>query len=880
MNSFKFSVLFLSLFLFLSSSVFAGYFFEMDNVSITTIANIDGGPNGPSPLGVNAYYNQGPPTQTLESLPNPDWIEITFTLRNLSTSDLTGNPRSVDTFDLSLDLYNIFDSSLPSFNYELIHSEADMTSDVTIDRFINIHYPASNSDFVYNATKQFTVRFSLNNIVNGTAFNEIRAIGMPIIFDGSNNGSLVDEDTGTYLNIYVYDPNFVPPPVLHDLDVYLDPITCINPLTGNPVLDGSLGSGNGTTNAIRCDSIDSNTIYYEVMFEDINANHNAATGNYLKLNYFEFNCNTITNPVPTERIDHFYTGYPGSLWAEDIGQYIGFPPSCEFLHYAVNEPGHNDCQTSLFNTFPEYSAPTDFTAVPDCPTGTLCPDQDKNIFYNVNFFAFRKYLNPDEFNLQFGDRKVFKGTVTNAMTGGNFRCYVTDVNYSLFDLTDTEITTRTVNYDNFIYDGSNLGLYDGIGNYVLRVIKLNGHDAFVIRTGAFMPSSLYVRPLIPWTVEVPIRNNGNPWNNATPKDILYVDVNIISDSWSIIGQTLEIDGSVPEQTLNTDENKVFVVSFPINEGLYHQFLTAAAMNAKLYDINGWIFDLTPESPVSNVRLITILNPLVYEILGDVCFTDPNWESLCWWNIMPYTLSPVDLNAGEDIEFVLRLRNPFDFNEFFDLTYETNNSGNARLDFEPVSNFIPPFSTGMFGYKYAKLVLRNPRILKQDTNYTVIDTSANYPYVWDSLQLEFKNFSHNLKIENFSVIPEQNEYALGDVLDFELSITNTGNIIERDINFLVVSSMDSTVSFYAPDGTDINPGQTLTFTGTLPGIPYKNVFVIEATVEAVPFEFTTVDNSEKIVILTGYEGDVSALPETNYVLLILIALSVLFVVKKK
>ncbi|MFH1664462.1 MAG: hypothetical protein ABH986_06720 [archaeon] len=903
MNLGKFFVLFF-FFLFFSLNAFAAYHVEMENVSITTVANpfptSYGGLNGFTPIGQNAYWGTLPLPVTLERSdppypPNipPDWIEFRFTLRNLSTND-SGEDLPLAGFSMRIDLDYRMNENLPGFNFQFDDPSSSGAVGSADGWFLVIDHPVAPS-FAYNGTKEFAFRFPLNEIRNRTGTNEIRAIGSTIDFGGGNS-ELIQLSTGGYPQIRIHDPLYVPPPPApYDLDIYVDPLTCIDPLTGNPVIGFPLNQ-TGERNypgydPIRCDSIDSNTIYYQLIFEDMNAWHNLVNGYHLKINYFNFTCDNGIHPIlGGSRTKHYQDGYFNVGTGEGI-QYIDYPPTCNFLHYASNQSGHTDCMVSPASRFPEYSFPPGYAAIANCPAGNSCPAQDQNVYYNTTYFTFRKYLNPDEFTLQSGilNRKYFQGTITNAATGGNFLCRLTGIDYTLFNGSGTPLATRALNAVRVVYDGSNTGAADGAGNYFYRLIKLDGHDAFVIKNGTFMPSSPYVRPLKPWTVELPIRNNGIPWDGATEKDVLYVDVNVISDSWNVSGQTITIGGASSDYSLlDTDVDQLFIVSFPIlNEGLYHQFLTASAMFVKLYDKNQWIFDLTPESAISNLRLITILAPEVYEILGDSCFTDPNWDILCWWNYLPYRLSPVDLNANSDIDFILRQRNPFDVNEFFDLTHYTNAPTNARLEFNPQRNFVPSFTSGTFGYRYSVMTLKNPRWIRSDTNYQVVTTSVNYPYVWDDLKVEFKNFSHNLKIESFTVSPQRDQYSLGEELDFRLDINNTGNIAERDINFLVVSSMDPSIRFYAPAGLDwpggvniINPGQIITFVGTLPAIPSKNVFVIEATVNSVPFEATTADNSEKIVITTEYSGNVSALPETNYFFVAFIVFFVLFVVIKK
>lgn len=904
MNSKKFCLL-ISFFLLLSlSNAFALYLVEMENVSITTIVNPFGGPDGESyPPSTNAYYWKGPApgngefseTATLEqSDTNPEWIEFRFTLRNLSTS-ASGGERALGAIDsFTISLSHLADAYAPGFDFVFIPQIGDGSSSAIIYRG-NLVIAYAGIGIQYDNTITYALQFPLNDIQNDTGFFDIKVIPTSIVCDGGNacaggiprTTSIMDSDIGHYPTIYTHDPNYVPPPPLpHDLDVYLDVITCADS-TGAPI-PGVLGTGHRGApvdpiyDPIRCDLVDSNTIYYELRFVDINAQH--VDGSQLKINAFNFGCYTTSLPDPTNssRVMHHQLGYVGGY--ADIGQYVNYPPTCNFLHYASPQPGHTACLTSPANTFPEYSLPPAYTEIPVCNpvTDPSCESgQDKNVYYNTNAFMYRKYLNPDEFTLQYMQSKVFTGTITNAATGGNVVCHprVSDgfnglyLNYTLYDSLGNEIATRGWEGANFIVD-------------FYKSLKLDGHDAFVVKNGGFMNSSLYVRPLLPWTIEIPIRNNGIPWDGTTPKDVLYIDVNIATSAWEVMGKTITIP-SADYPALGTDESRLLFVDFPISEGLYHQFLTATAAYAKLYDRNQWIFDFTDESSIQNLRLITILAPEVYEILGDSCFTDPNWDILCWWNYLPYRLSPVDLNANSDIDFILRQRNPFDVNEFFDLTHYTNAPTNARLEFNPQRNFVPSFTSGTFGYRYSVMTLKNPRWIRSDTNYQVVTTSVNYPYVWDDLKVEFKNFSHNLKIESFTVSPQRDQYSLGEELDFRLDINNTGNIAERDINFLVVSSMDPSIRFYAPAGLDwpggvniINPGQIITFVGTLPAIPSKNVFVIEATVNSVPFEATTADNSEKIVITTEYSGNVSALPETNYFFIAFILFFVLFVVIKK
>ncbi|MBU2099728.1 hypothetical protein KKB11_00680 [Candidatus Micrarchaeota archaeon] len=882
MNSVKYFLVVFFLFV-VSVNVFAEYDVQMNWSEVFT-AN----PNpGPGPDNVNAYYSKGPMgTGTYgshEILNEPagppyDVVELEFELENLSTND-GGEHRPVNPIKLKICSWRMTTGHSPTdycveFNYDGLAGSNDYTTATGI--------------FSYGRKLVWKVPIEANGIENLTEF-EVKQISIHVEFENSGQWEYYLEDpiTGGGPNVEVYLPSedLDPPiPIINDIEVYLDPITCFNPVTGieaanaNPYVYDP-------TKPIRCDLEDTNTITFEVYMKDINASV-AALGHHVEIESVEMFCATER---PYERVMHYQSGCDTCYYRPPWAYQSAFRASCEFLHYdntPPNQPMHTDCE--IYDPLTEqYSAPPNFIAIPDCPDGTLCPLQDKNIYYNTNLFEYKKFFNPTEFSLfNLGDSKVFRGTVTNAKTGGDFRCSAVYVYYNIVDAGGTII--RGPFYETAIQDGTNQGLHNGdptkTSGWYAKILKLDGHDAYVEKNGTFMPSSPFVRPLKPWTVELPISSRGIPWDGATPKDILYADVNITSYTWDVAQETLVIDGSDADHYLGTspdaDGSKLFFVDFPITKGFYHQFLTAAAMNAKLRGYDGWIFDMTKDVPITNIRLITILNPNVYDILGDACYTDPSWDILCWWNWLSYNVSNIDLNANEDIEFVLRLRNPFDFNEFFDLTYETNESGNARIDFEPQQNFVPPFTSGEFGYKYAKMILRNPAILHGDANYNIIDTSVNHPYVWDNLDVQFKTFSHNLRLENFTVMPEKEYYDIGDVLDFSLSIKNTGDIIEKDINFLVVSSMDSTEIFHAPNGTNIAPGDTLTFTQTLPAVPYKGVFEIEATVEPVAFEHDLSDNAKKIVIITGYEGDVSNLSETNYLVLLFLVLIVLFLVRKK
>lgn len=865
MNSGKFCVLLAFFLLFFSVNVFAEYKFDMSNVSLMTVANPDGsGDDGQNyPPSQDAYYSNGS-TIALTDTSDPDWVELKFTMKNVSTND-AGEPIALNEFAVRINLWQI---STPS-NWYVYHTTSDPI-------------------FCPDCTEDFSVVFPVNGLITNGLY-EVKTIGMEAWDKASSDSSTSTTIivNGNRADAKFFNPDYVPPPEpIENLNVFLDPITCLD--SSGAFAPNTLRDAQNTP--VRCDQIDSNTIYYEIMIKDVNSNH-VVGGDYAVANRFELIC--ATRPYEG-RVMHWNFGCAACGYPFNGIQYDGFPASCEFLHYdesAGNQPMHTDCGISVLTSIPEYSAPPLFTAIPDCIGA--CPEQDKNVFYNSNGIGhFKKYLNPSEFTFNFNDQKIFKGTITNARTGGNFGCYG-DVYYSLYNNSGTLLYSGS---ERMAINGTNDRSYDGSrdapynGPYWARLLKLKGHEAYIVKTsGTFMPSSIFVRPLVDWSVEIPITNTGSPWDgiddlgNPSLKDILYVDVNVLNNTFTVIPtETYAIDGSDAAHTLNTDDiEKLFIVSFPVPLGLYHNFLAAASMDVILYDEDKWIFDLAFDKALSNKRLIQILNPIIYAQQGSKCFTDAWLDSFCWANYLNYPL--LDLNANEDYNFILRLRNPFDFNEHFALSYETNDPGNARLEFEPEVNFIPPFASSEYGYKYAKMILKNPSILHEDANYFVKTTSVKYPLVWDNLDVSFRNFSHNLRIESFKVIPEKEKYSVGDTLSFELIIKNTGDVDERDVNFLVVSSMDSTEIYHAGNGITIPAGGTVTITSganPLPAIPSRNVFVVEAAVEAVPHEFNLSDNHKLIVLETAYTGDISNLLELNYLFILFVLVVILFVVRKK
>ena len=939
MNSNKFHVFFALFLLCFSVNVFADYKFELVNAEVFTIANPDGSGNdgqGFQSGSVNAYYSKHMDPAQLPapyasheiltdariSAENPtglpaDWVDLELTFKNISTT-AEGNPRPVNLFWVRIDRYGMVEGTVEPRYLKVFYDGRGGGGNP--NPAFDDGYTTQNGTFLFGATRTFNIPMRLNDIQNNLVFYGVKSFEIAVAYEIENPEPdqyhpLIDLSRNWFLgskqvDIEVYDPEPFFPPLIDDLNAFLDPITCFDS-TGTIQALGSGGNGESTAyDPIRCDLVDSNTINYTIMFEDINVQHQEfGNGHYMVVDNFTLFCNTVSNPVldgenQIVRTMHLVSGCPLGLGCYYEGpQYNGFSQSCDFLHYASNQPGDSYCYIDRPPVATAYSVPPVFTPIPDCSTAwpNGCPEQDKNVFYNTNGIQITKFLgeNSDpsaDFKFYFGDKKFFKGTITNAETGGNFKC-TGHVWYSLYDAAGNYLNPPVNTYPDQIVGqeplnntSDNTGTYTsgwrGHGHgakYGARLLKLKGHDAFITSSLTFMPTSPFIRPGIDWTVELPIRNNGLPWNGATPEDVLYVDVNVITPTWLPISETFLLDGSAPvaDHTLNLDDEKLFYVAFPINEGLYHNFLTAAAIKAKLYNEKGWVFDWSKEKPVTNVRLITILNPLVYGTLGDACFTDPSWEIFCWINYLPYSINPINLNAGENEEFILRLKNPFDFNEFFALTYETNGPQNARVEFDPQLNFVSPFtSLGEFGYKYAKMTLLNPEILHDDTNYTIIDTSVSAPYVWDNVIIEIKNFYHNLRIENFSVTPVKEKYLLGDVLNYSLSIKNTGDSVESDINFLVESDINSNEFFHAPNGTNINPGQTITFTGTFSPISSKDVFVIKASVDSVPFESDISDNQKTIVIETAYQGNVSNLPETNHIFILLVLFVVLFVVRKK
>jgi len=924
MNSNKFHVFFALFLLCFSVNVFGCpaevndcLEFNLLSAEIKTMANPSGGPNGPAPLNQNAYYSKGPngnsaydSHEILTDDPNPDWIEVELKFENISS--FNGENREVSSFNLVLHSWHLFKTV--TFEYADGSEYADRSG--SLASAFECGSPYCNQ----NAIITFTVPIELNDILHYGVEFAVHQIGIEIEFNGSGSQYYFDDlsSPSESPNVEVRDPDFVIPlPGTDSIDSFLDPITCFSdggerapvglgdpavPSTENPNLEGGFSGQIFRENPIRCDLVDSNTISFELMIQDTNASH---TGDkHVVVESAEIKCVTY----PSDRLLHVSGGCPPGLGCYYEGfWYIGFPPSCEFLHYKVDDSEwplkmqamHTSCGTRGEDGFPGYSVPPYFTLIPDCtiPFAPGCPEQDKNIFYNTNYFSITKFFsfplsNTSEdanFSLRYGDKKVFKGTITNERTGGNFKC-MAFVHYDIYH--GDEKVTEGVEDAAFLSgpNFTNQGLYNATlsNQWDAPVLILKGHDAFVVTQGSFFAISDFVRPLTNWIVQIVLINTGDPWDgkddfgNPSSKDILYVDVNVSTNLWDpYIVKTLVLDGSDAGHTLDHYEQKTFFINFSITEGLYHQMLNAASMHAKLYDEDGWVFDLTREVPIKNLRLITILSPVFYDFFGDACYTNSLLDHLCWWNTIVNTVEEVDLNANTDINFILRLRNPFDFNGHFALSYETSDPGNARLDFEPEINFVPPFNSGTFGYRYAKMILRNPRILRGDANYTIIDTSVNYPFVWDNAIAQFKTFSDNLKILSFDLnYSDRTCYAVEEDINFNLVIKNESDRDLHDVNFLVVSSTDSSVLFHAGNGISIGKGATQEIIGTIPAIPGNGVYVVKALVEPREFEIDLSDNTDSVYFSTCYQGDVSKLPETNFIALLITLILVLIVVRKK
>ncbi len=918
MNSKKFLFLVLVLFSFILVNVSAELRIYMDNFSVDVIAPGDGSNCGRlGNVGDNVYALYDP-HYTLERYDGvdgagydtecPDWFVIEFDLTNLSTN-ASGEPTDLFEFEWQLESTAIGSTADARNSHDLYitYDNSDPINEYT--------FPNRSGDFAYLSTIHYKIEYKADRILNSSGEYQYRTFGFQINYPPLGDGIFISQKNEDIysLSVRLHDPAYLitpPPAVFHDFDSYLDPITCCWDVNKLPVVPAPVPDPNGV---IRCDNnplYDQNRICYEIKIKDVNALFDGISDPlhpereyYLKINKVSLQADMNSSWMRTQ---HKNQGCDGCYYGgtEDAaGQYSGFPPTCDFVHYSGVHIWHTNCGI-LQSEVPKYSRPLDYIAIPDCPDGVvpgdpewdgvapdICGDQDQNVFYNVNQLSYSRYLDPELYKMRavassgYIDEVIIPGSYKLARGGGDYILNAM-IHYDVYDGSGNIVRSSQYGfpYTNTVLNDRS---YDATNAWSRKIIKIGGHDAYIpVVTNTFMPSSPYVRPLIDWTVEVPIINDGFPWNGDTIYDVLFVDVDLITNSLDFLKQTITIgNNNYPESTyssLDTDKMKTFFVAFPITEGLYHQYLGAATMRAKLYDINGWIYHLTAETKITNARLITVLNPLVYEAYGDQCYTNPYIEKLCWWNYLNYYIpvSSFDLNANQDINFVLRLKNPFDFNEFFDLTYDTNGPANARIDFDPQRNFVAPFTGGRYGYKYALMTLKNPAIIRGDANYNMTTTSVNHPYVWDNVQALFRSVSYNIKIESFDVNADKKCYSLNEDLSFVLVIKNAGDAPVYDLNFLVVSSMDPTIIFHAGDGIDIAPGATQRIEGTLPNFPNRNVFEVQATVESLPFDFDTTDNDKVIYLTVCYEGDLSPLPETNYFALIFIVLIVLFIVVRK
>jgi len=882
MKSKTFVVLFLFLLLFFSSNAFAEY----NTILAGAVAKED----KPYPQ-KDIIFNY--PNTTGEMISSNDPLTLYIILQDYSLNS-SGGKIDPDSFTIRIDRKGLVSSSDDRYVEFTYNSGITSVSGGATVTALNSGNFEDNWD---------TLSFNIEFLASITNFNgksvEIKNIPIWIQYDGTGDfyplyymsrpGWIYHLNVKTFQGL----PPSVPDP-LADLNVFLAPITCYNTATESPVFPVPV-DGDGV---IRCDDasgfgVSSDTIYYEVMIEDINSDHTPAeTGHKVKVDAINLVCSTDPVGFGKSRREMHYS-HLGSI-SSGI-QYYGFPPTCDFMYFANGiQPGHTDCIIDIYNgsSAEEYSVPTDYsTALSSCDGDGDCI-QDNNVYYNSNYFWLKRYVNPSEFTLESGDQKVFKGTVSNNATGGNFKCQGW-IEYSLYDSGNNKINSFTqemivnsTNTESPAYnDGSREIMVWNENTDFYKTIKLEGHESYLENPALSTP---FVRPFSDIRLESDIVNTGKPWDGSALENFVYVDMTIYDEEGDALDTITYSIPSLYYGSIDTGDSLWIYHDFPVDAVTYQTYKTADYAEITLYGFRDgyqWFYDYEDSFRFLESRLIAILDPAAFEEHGSDCYTDESIEEECWWSAISYDVMQVDVNSNSMPEFILRLKNPLDDSENFDLSFDSNKVlGKALLEFDPERNLIPGFdyasSPNRFGVKYAKMILTNPRILSGDSNYLIKTTSVNYPFIWDNVWIKFTTNAHNLKAESLRLDPEKDGYYLSDPpIKFTFGIRNTGSRIERNIQFRLVSSMDSSVVFTAPANTKIDPGQIIYFTGILPVIPSKDVFVVEATVEPVAFEYDFSDNSISKVITVKYSGDLS-LPETNYVFILLIIVLVLFVVRKK
>ncbi|MEW6295631.1 MAG: hypothetical protein AB1467_05055 [Candidatus Diapherotrites archaeon] len=210
-----------------------------------------------------------------------------------------------------------------------------------------------------------------------------------------------------------------------------------------------------------------------------------------------------------------------------------------------------------------------------CGGATVNPgDLDTNVFYNVNYLYFDRNVNRNYYHFtQLNENKIISDNVLVDDTGGRFYCRA----YICF--TNNINTTRCGSpYDPLTYDG-NYTPWPHSDIFFPKGIPVQGHDAIV--GPGFGSGKIYIQPDIDYNIYVPLFNlSPQPWdwNGDGAENTIYVDVNIIDDTFAVIDsqrktitdlQASQYDAGT--KTFLTDNNKTYVFSYRIGEK-YSTFL--------------------------------------------------------------------------------------------------------------------------------------------------------------------------------------------------------------------------------------------------------------------------------------------------------------------
>lgn len=594
---------------------------------------------------------------------------------------------------------------------------------------------------------------------------------------------------------------------------------------------------------------------------DLNVYNNKNSEVYL--NYYRIYCGIASVGVERgffHRSDRWRCSGPENEFQCDVV----FPTSCDFNSQTL--PGST------------------------CGGATVNPgDLDTNVFHNVNYFNFDRNVNRNYYHFtQLNENKVISDNVLIDDTGGRFVCS------AWICFTNNINTTRCGSpYDPMTYDG-NYTPYPHSNIFFPKGIPVQGHDAIV--GPGFGSGQIYIQPDADYNIYVPVYNlSPQPWdwNGDGGENTLYVDVNILDDTFAVIDsqrktitdlQASQYD--IGTKTFLTDSNKTYVFPFKMGEK-YSTFLKLSSIVTRvttLHNGNYWLYDRKIINPKIE-RLIMIRHPAVPR---ELCITPEGGAAYCWTNVLDY--GEVDLNRNNITEFDIKLQSPLDINDMYNLISLPEKPSLPDITFDSQQKLVPQFNktTGKYGFTFGKLYVDARNVRDSNGHYMVRSASNTYPYVYDDLNLNFNFFTNNLKITKFELIPNNQYFGMDENIGFIVEVKNTGDKPAiADLN--VYTTINELV--FGPSSVPLlNPGETTTFECNptasppcaLPKPSLHSLYFVYAQVKVLPTESDKTDNFKSLWFIVKAKS-LSPLPEADIttVFVVLILISVLLIgVKRK